>query len=282
MKNIKTNLGFLLIIFFAVSCAQEDGALYENQDNKVQVSLASGKYIAELAPEHGNQITVQINRNNTKGAFDAPFSFKSSSALFTMPDTVAHFADGESVTHLSISYPGSAQMGIGTIYSLTVNLANADMLSAGGISAQTLTLNRRLTWVDAGTGQWKEGLIVPIFSTPAITYDVAVQRAEEAEGVYRMVNPYGYGVYSYTAANEVVKDPCYVLINAADPAKALIPETGIGIDWGYGEIFVATLAYGTRVGKTITFPARALAVGMRNYSNGALAFYATECVLVVP
>jgi hypothetical protein len=281
MKNIKISLWLLVMALFVASCEQEDGALYENPDGKVLVSLATGKYIAELAPDDGTQITVQINRNSTKGAFDAPFSFKSSSTLFTMSDTVAHFADGEAITHLVISYPGSAQMGIGTTYTLTL-VAKADLLSPGGVSTQTLTLNRRLTWVDAGIGQWKEGLIVPVFGTPAITYDVAVQRAEEAEGVYRMVNPYGFGVYPYTEASEVLRDPCYVLINAADPAKATIPEAGIGIDWGYGEIFVGTLAYGTRTGKTITFPARSLAVGMRDYEGGALAFYAAECVLIVP
>ncbi|GHT62893.1 hypothetical protein AGMMS50239_17530 [Bacteroidia bacterium] len=280
MKNIKISLWLLVMALFAASCEQEDGALYENPDGKVMVSLASGRYIAELIPNDGTQITVQINRNSTKGAFDAPFSFKSSSTLFTMSDTVAHFADGESITHLVISYPGSAQMGIGTTYTLTVS-AKADLLSPGGVSTQTLTLNRRLTWVDVGIGQWKEGLIVPLFGAPAITYDVAVQRAEEAEGVYRMVNPYKYEVYPYTGADEVLRDPCYVLVNAADPDKVTIPEAGLGIDWGYGEIFVRTLTYGTRTGKTITFPARSLAVGMRDYQDGAV-FYAEECVLIVP
>lgn len=282
MKNIKINLWLLVMALFVASCAQEDGALYENPDGKVLVSLASDKYIAELAPEDGNQITVQIQRNTTEGAFDAPFSFKSNSTLFTMPDTVAHFADGETITHLTISYPGSAQMGIGTTYSLTVSLAKADVLSEGGVSTQTLTLKRRLTWVDIGIGKWKEGLIVLIFDTPAVTYDVAVQQAEEADGVYRMVNPYGYGIYPYTEEGEVVVNPCYVLINAIDPAKVVIPQTGLGIDWTYGEFFVASLGYGTRDGKTITFPAESLAVGMRNYNNGALSFYAAECVLTLP
>ncbi|MDR0680600.1 MAG: hypothetical protein LBG15_01935 [Dysgonamonadaceae bacterium] len=283
MRNIKTSL-WLLITLFVVSCAQEEGALYENPDGIISVSLASSKYSAELAPEDGTEITVQVQRNNAKGTFNAPFSFKSSSTLFTMSDTIAHFADGNAITYLTISFPGSEQMSLGDSYQLTVSLFDAKMLSAGGIQQQTLTFKRRLTWVDAGTGQWTEGLIVPIFVLPVLTYDVAVQKAEEADGVYRLVNPYGYEVYEYTEEGDVVTDPCYVMINAIDADKVVIPETGIGIDWGYGEFFVASLSgrYGTRSGKTITFPAQTLAVGMRNYNSGSLSFYAEECILVLP
>jgi hypothetical protein len=283
MKNITIYL-WLLITLFVVSCAQEEGTLYENPDDKVLVSLASEKYIAELTPEDGTEITVQVQRNNAKGSFDAPFNFKSASTLFTMPDTIAHFADGEIVTHLTISFPGSAQMDLAASYDLTISVAKTDMLSNGGIPQQTLTLKRRLTWINAGTGQWTEGIIVPVYGAPVLTYDVAVQKAEEADGVYRMVNPYGYGVYDYTAEEEVVTRPCYVMINASDADKVVIPKSGIGIDWGEGEILVASVSekYGTRNGKTITFPANTLAVGMRNYNGGNLSFYAEECVLELP
>jgi hypothetical protein len=283
MEKIKISL-LMMITLFVVSCAQEEGALYENPDGKVLVSLASSKYNAELTSEDGTEITVQVQRNNTKGVFDAPFTFESSSTLFTMLDTVAHFADGNAVTYLTISFPGTEQMDLGGSYQLSVSLANGDLLSDGGVSQQTLTLKRRLTWVDIGTGQWTDGIIVPVFGTPVLTYGVAVQKAEEADGVYRMVNPYGHGVYEYTAAEEVVSDPCYVLINAIDENKVVIPESGIGIDWNYGEIFIASRSdrYGTRNGKTITFPAQTLAVGMRDYNNGNLSFPAEECILELP
>jgi hypothetical protein len=80
-----------------------------------------------------------------------------------------------------------------------------------------------------------------------------------------------------------VSDPCYVLINAIDADRVVIPETGLGIDWGYGEFFVVSYrGYGTRAGKTITFPAQTLAVGMRDYNSGALSFLSGECVLELP
>jgi hypothetical protein len=283
MKNIKICL-WSLTALFVVSCAQKEGALYENPDGKILVSLASDKYIAELTPEDGTEIIVQVQRNNATGAFDVPFSFNSNSTLFTMSDTVAHFADGNTVTHLTISFPGAAQLGLSASYQLTVSIANADLLSNGGYAQQKLTLKRQLTWITAGTGQWTEGLIVPIFNTPALTYSVDVQKAEEADGVYRLVNPYGYGVYEYTAEEEVVTNPCYIMINAIDADRVVIPESGLGIDWGYGEFFVVSLSgkYGTRSGKTITFPAQTLAVGMRDYNNGSVAFYAAECILKLP
>ncbi|MDR0558883.1 MAG: hypothetical protein LBG92_01825 [Prevotellaceae bacterium] len=143
MKNIKTSLWLLPVAFFAVSCTQKEGAVYENPENKIFVSLASAKYAAELTPDDGNQITVQVNRNSATGAFDAPFSFKSSSTLFSMADTVAHFADGKAITHLTISHQGSEKMVSGNTDTLTVKLADTDMLSVGGISTQTLTISRR-------------------------------------------------------------------------------------------------------------------------------------------
>jgi hypothetical protein len=290
MKKIKISL-WLLIPLFMVSCAQEEGALYENPEGKVLVSLVSAQYDAELAPEDGTEIIVQVNRNTTKGAFDASFRFESKPALFTMPDSVAHFADGESTAQLKIAFPGSAQMGIGESYELTVSLSRTEMLSAGGISQQKLTLKRRLTWVDAGTGKWKDGLVSVLFSVEELTYDVDIQKTEETEGLYRLVNPYGYEVYAYTDEWNVVSDPCYVMINAIDASKVFITEAGIGVDYGidsdgtdnkYGEIYVKSMSYGTRSGKTITFPAGTLAVGMRKYNDGALLFGAGECILELP
>jgi hypothetical protein len=282
MKNIKRSLGLLLITLLAVACTQENGALYEFPNETGQVSLASGKYTAELATEDGTTITVKVGRNMTKGALDVPFSFTSSSPIFTMSDTVAHFADGAATASLTIAYPGSEQMEIGESYELTVSLVDEEILSVGGVSKQTLTLKRRLTWVDAGTGQWTDGVIPPLFGAEVLTYDVAIEKAEEADGVYRLVDPYGYEVYEYTAEEEVVSKPCYVMINALDPNNVVIPEAGIGIDWGYGEIFIGSLAPGVREGKTITFPAEALFVGMRKYNDGLPLLYADECVLQLP
>lgn len=282
MKNIFRISLCLLAALFAVSCAQEEGTLYENPEGKTYVSLASNKYIADLTPDDGTQINVTVQRNTTHGNLDVPFHFRSSDALFVMSDTVAHFADGQSVTHLTISYPGSDLIGIGTTYTLTVSIADPAMLSVGGVSQQTFTLKRRVTWVDIGTGTWKDGIVSAIFTVSVLTYDVVIQETLETDGLYRLVNPYGLGVYYYTEAGDVVSDPCYVIINAVDPDKVTIPQTGIGIDYGYGEFLIASKAYGTRNGNKITFPAQSIAVGMRNYSGGNLAFNSGECILTLP
>jgi hypothetical protein len=284
MKSIKICL-WLLITLVVVSCTQEDGALYDTSNNRTLVSLAASKYNAELAPADGDELIVNLHRANTKGAVDVPCSFKSSSTLFTMSDTVAHFADGAAIAKLTISFPGSAQMDVSASCKLTVSVVDSAMLSPGGVAKQTLELKRRLTWVDAGKGKWTDGLVTSIFNTPVVTCEVNIQKAEEVENIYRMVNPYGYNVYEYTETKEdMVAETSYVMINAIDADKVFIPSTGIGIDFGYGEIFVSSLSgkYGKRSGKTITFPAETLAVGMRNYKEGSLAFLAEECVLVLP
>jgi hypothetical protein len=286
MKKIKAIFGLLFVALMFASCEQEEGALYKNPDGATRVSLASTRYVADLVPEDGTEIKLAVQRTDANGSFDARFSFKTNSALFTMADTVAHFANGETTTYLTVAHPGANQLGIGTTYTLTVSLAAdiADILSPGGNLTQTLTLKRLVTWVDAGTGMWTEGIIAPVYGTPVMTYPVSVQKAEGVDGLYRMVNAYGFGVYPYTEEGEVVTDPCYITIDAVDPDRATIAEVGLGIAWNEGEIYVTSLSgkYGTRNGKTITFPAQTLAVGMRNFNNGALYAYAVECVLVAP
>ena len=98
-----------------------------------------------------------------------------------------------------------------------------------------------------------------------------------------MVNPYGFGVYPYTEAGDVTRNPAYVLIDATDPNNVTIQEQGIGIDFGYGEFFIRSNGPGKMVGKTITFPAgSSLVVGMRNYNSGQAGWYANDCILVLP
>jgi hypothetical protein len=284
MKKIKTILGLFAFALLLSACAQEDGALYENPDGATKVSLASTRYIADLVPEDGTEIKLAVQRTDANGAFDARFSFKTNSSLFTMADTVAHFTNGETTTYLTVTHAGSEQMGVVDTYTLSVSLAAdaADLLSPGGNSTQTLTIRRRLTW-ETGIGTWKDGIISSIFSgVPALTYPVSVQQAEEAPGLYRMVNPYGFEVYEFTESGDVVSNPCYVLIDATNPNEVFIDRTGIGIDYGYGEISIVSAAYATHSGKTITFPVQALFFSMPDYNSGTLYYVGGECILTLP
>ena len=137
MKNLK----IFLLLFASLlmgACAQEEGALYENPGGKLQVSFASDKYLADLLPEDGNEIVIKLNRNKTTDATDVPCRFRTTSTLFTMADSTAHFSSGASETTLKISFPGAAQLTPGTTYTLRVNIKDTASVSIGGIIEQTI------------------------------------------------------------------------------------------------------------------------------------------------
>lgn len=281
MKTIKVGI-YLLVAFFVVACSADEGALFDNSKGAAAVSFPSKQYEAELSQKDGEMITVTLQRAEAESALDVEVGYASTSSLFEMPDSVFHFAKGEYIASQKIVFPGSSELGIGNVYEIKLTLKDKTLLSSGGIDIQEFKFSRQLTWKNIGKGVWTDGFLAPVFNLLALTYKVDLQQAEEDAGVYRMVNPYGVGVYEYTEDVDVVTDPCYVLINASDPDRVLLPRAGLGIDYSYGEIFVDQFAPGKLTGKRIVFEAEALAVGMKNFSGGALAFYAEECILVLP
>ncbi|MDR1654319.1 MAG: hypothetical protein LBS01_11885 [Prevotellaceae bacterium] len=289
MKNSKIIIIISLVVTMLFpSCAEQTGALYENLSNEILVSFQSAKYVAELTPADGTEIVVQLTRNKADGEFDVPVVFESSSDLFSLEKSTFHFNSGEFVASSKILFPGADNLGIGASYTLKLKLAVDTLVSEGGILTQTFTLSRKLTWIAKGQGQWTDGIVCAIFTVPAETYGVEVLEAEESPGLYKLINPYGLGIYPYTEAADVTRDPASLVIVAGDPDNVVVlgdavgAGFGIGINYGYGEIFIDALGSGNKSGNTITFPAQTLATGMADYNGGVLAFYCKECKLVLP
>lgn len=293
MKNSKLILIIsMAVVLLSAACTEEEGALYQNPSNETLVSFESSKYIADLTPDDGTEILVKMTRNQVNGTFEVPVVLESSSNLFTLENPIFHFNDGEAVAYQKILFPGAAELEIGVIYTLKLKLAVDSLVTEGGISTQIFTLNRKLTWISLGNGQWTDGIVCTIFSVPAETYEVEVQEAEESPGLYRLVNLYGLDVYPYTEATDIVRNPSYLLINAIDSDNVTVSGTsvgegfGLGIDYSYGEFFIGIPSVGvpgTKIGNTIIFPAGAsLKVGMLDYTAGELEWFCNECKLVLP
>lgn len=286
MKNKKFIIISSLAIVFLWSCQQEEGTVYTSLgDITKEVSFASAKFKQELVEEDGLEVKVKLQRAQALGELNVPITFKSSSALFTMTDTIIHFADGDTEAYGVITHSGANSLGVGTTYTITVSIDDKiNLVSVGGIKTQTLTFSRRLTWTDMGKGKWTDGIVPAIFTAPVLTYDVLVQKSEESDGVFRLVNLYGFEVNPATEAGDVLINPCYVVINAENPDKVIFIQSsgGLGVDYGYGEVFLGQAKGGIKEDKTITFPAQALLIGMKNYNDGKLSFYAKECKLVLP
>ncbi|MDR3132397.1 MAG: hypothetical protein LBU42_00025 [Prevotellaceae bacterium] len=289
---MNTTIKLLIIAAAALiglsACNQDNERVSYDESTSVAYSFLQTNIVTELTPDNNGVLQVTVSRTNATVAATVAMKLTASTAtniaeLFALTTNSISFEAGAYEAGARVEFTLNDLAPDGTQYPFTLEFNDPETpISIGGNNKTTIKASRKLTWVNAGTGQWTDGIIVAGYSVPVLTYPVSVQRAEEAEGLYRLVNPYGFGVYEYTEAAEVVADPCYVLIDAIDPDRVVIPETGIGINWGDGEFFIASRAYATRSGKTITFAAQTLVVGERNYNNGQPYAYNKECVLVLP
>jgi hypothetical protein len=265
------------------ACNQDNERAFYDESAPAAYSFVQPALIAEITTDYNGVLKVSVARTDvsTDGSVGVKLTASTVTestinALFSVPAQVT-FAAGEFEATTDIRFTLD-DLEFGEQYKFSVEFSNAgESVSAGGIKKTDITASRKLTWLPIGAGTWTDGLIAAMWGAPAETYEVQVEAAEGADGLYRMVNPYGFGVYEYTAEEEVTRNPCYVEIDARSPASVRINEQGIGIDWGYGEMKVRSQAYASRSGKIITFEARQLAVGD---DDGWM--YAGACRLIVP
>ncbi|MDR1406230.1 MAG: hypothetical protein LBI89_03405 [Prevotellaceae bacterium] len=285
MKNIVKLLTLAAVALIGLNACNQDSerAFYDESAPAAYSFVQSGR-VSELVESDNGVIKVSVARTDasTDGAVGLKLTASTATesvinALFSAPAQVT-FAAGEFEATADIRFTLD-DLEFGEQYKFSVEFANAsEPVSPGGVKKTDVTASRKLTWLPIGAGTWTDGLISAVFNAPALTYDVQVEAAEGADGLYRMVNPYGFGVYEYTAEEEVTKNPCYVEIDARDPARVAISKQSIGIDWGYGEMTVESTAYASRSGKIITFAARQLGLTLPD----AGGYYAGACRLVVP
>lgn len=93
-------------------------------------------------------------------------------------------------------------------------------------------------WVSMGKGKYTDDIVTPSYIKDAepLTYDVEVFQNPEKPGIYRIMDPYAVGVYSY--ADKLVeagvtvpkKGEKYLEINAEDPDGVYVQSQELGVD----------------------------------------------------
>lgn len=146
-------------------------------------------------------------------------------------------------------------------------------------------------WKSIGMATYTDDIITTFFNVPNETYLVEVLENTENPGLYRVMNAYG-AAYPYNEDGDYDTSKDYFFeIDATDPEAVYIPGLyGTGMNWGYGEFEITSMAYyymatqgitleqakeaglcGTLVDGVITFPVKGLAVFMGDYSGNANA-----------
>ena len=96
----------------------------------------------------------------------------------------------------------------------------------------------------ANPGHFYEGTIAPGFGLDPIDYDVTVQRNKTDNNLYRIVNPYTNGGWSYAGDDEICTDGNhYFYINATNPNKVYVEAGATGLFLGNGSIMTSSRAY---------------------------------------
>ena len=241
-------------------------------------------------PIDATSIPVTIARDITNAALTVSLHFSGGYAdLFTIPQTV-NFASGEAETTFEVKIGNIELM---KSYNFQIEVADFDQTNPYMEDTKYPIISFSVLKEDfqsIGMGQWTDGIVCAIFAVPVVTYEVEVEYSENT-GLYRLVDPYGFDVYPFTEEGDVVRIPTHLVINANDPDDVIISGTavragiGIGIDYGYGEIFIGLRGPepGVMIDKTITFAGGStFQVGMADYNNGAFSWWCQECKLVLP
>ncbi len=102
-------------------------------------------------------------------------------------------------------------------------------------------------WRSIGVGLYTDDIILPFLVNvdSCKTYEVEVEENMDTPGLYRLVDPYGPGVFPdyYMLDSTGVSMPAagkYLVINACDPEGVYIEHQGLGINLGKSEVGFVT------------------------------------------
>lgn len=101
-------------------------------------------------------------------------------------------------------------------------------------------------WESLGIGLYTDNFIGPLFTNagePIGPYEVEVQANKNEPGLYRLVDPYATGTFVLTEEDDPYTSSS-LEIDATDPEGVIIYPQFIGIDYGYGDISIASAGGG--------------------------------------
>ena len=150
-------------------------------------------------------------------------------------------------------------------------------------------------WRSLGMATYTEDCVTTYFNVENVSYQIEVREKTDQPGLYRIINPYG-AAYPYNEEGDYDTSKEYFIeIDATDPEGVYMPGIyGTGMNWGYGEFSISSLAYyymatngatfeevkdagycGVLADGVITFPAKSLMISLAEY-NGGNFYYANN------
>lgn len=212
-------------------------------------------------------VEIPVMRAVTAGALDVAITATVDEAhqgLFNIPSSVS-FADGEATTTLTITFD-PADLEFDTSYPVSLQIA-ADKITDYGKDLLNLVLDYPAPYELVGTGLFREDIMTTFFSVENVEYEAEIYTNFINPGYIYVKNVYT-SLYPYNDPGDYVTEDHYLAINVSDPNEVIIPRQKIGLNWGYGDVEIATTVPGTFKDGVITFPAKGLLICMPEYDDG--------------
>lgn len=266
MMVIATAAGF-------ASCSDDDDYVPAQVPGNAQVYFSNAQESTVNIVEDQTEFDVLVLRQDTVGDLTVNILANDPSGIFTIPSSVT-FVDGKATANLHVTFDFADIEG-NVKYPISLKVDEKDATLYGDASTSFVVLYA--PWKSIGMCLYTDDYIASIFNLPNVKYNVEVEESMTKAGLYRIINPYGEA-YFKALGEEYVDDgnTYYITINATDPAKVYIERSSIGLDLGYGEMTVWSVAgnaiaagkpasaegnYGSLKDGVITFPKNALIIG---------------------
>ncbi len=295
--NIKTALLVATTLVFA-ACSDdvnyEPGAYANGQgyyfpsdaNSTIDLSLTETSFDVEVCRSTvGSEATVAIAVTVT----DADADDADASAKFSIPSSVT-FASNQSSATLTIGYdPDVIEY---DNYNFTLSVEGSGETTPYGLASYEFTAAAAQPWTSLGMATYTDDFMTTFYGVSNDPYQVEIQENGLTPGLFRLVYPYGEAypyneAYDDGTADWDLTKTYYLEINACDPDGVYITQQESGMDWGYGNIIMWSMAnyYMVRSGATleemkaegycgtyadgiITFPVGTLLICMPDYADG--------------
>lgn len=275
--------------FLAVSC-QVDEQVYVPGEPELEgcygvyfpTQEAAGSHTMD--PSETPAVEFVVKRLTEDGDITVPVEVKvSEEGIFNVPEL--KFVDGQTEAKLLVTFPNAVA---GTEYSLTLEIVDPEYALVYGANPTFLNYSVIIERYDLmGTALYREDLLTALFSfsgDPNPEWEVEVYTKETEPGMYYLKNVYQPGVSPLFDPEDPVTD-MYMIIDATNPQKVILPFQYLGCNLGYGECAAGSYApeagfnvsatdalYGTMINNVITFPVEGLLFGMSEYSDFGFYF----------
>ena len=281
MKQLKKYLSMLALAalaFGAASCSDSDDYTPGPEAEGAQVTFVSNGTNTYTVGTTTSSVSVELVRSDVTGSINVPIVLTTTdpadATLFSAPATV-NFADGANKTKCDITFDRDA-LADGTSYDVTLSIDDPTITTIYGAAKMTITIKVPEPYVLLGKGTFREDCMTTLYAVDNVVYEVEIYENIKNPGYIYLKNAYT-SLYPYNDPGDYVEEDTYFAVRIEPANQVYVPKQFLGLDWGKGEFFLGTIAYGTydKEKGIITFPERGLMIGYgeEDYAKGS-GYYA--------